>query len=75
MMVVLAEMGRRSEALARYERLVDDLLDAFGTDPDPQTAALFPRAVDRLAAPKSASTGPPARPAEDDASRLPATTR
>ncbi len=34
-------MGRRSEALARYERLVDDLLDAFGTDPDPQTAALF----------------------------------
>ena len=40
-MTVLAEMGRRSEALARYERLVDDLLVAFGTDPDPQTVAVF----------------------------------
>ena len=40
-MVVLAQMGRRSEALARYERLVDDLLDAYGTDPDTQTVALF----------------------------------
>jgi DNA-binding SARP family transcriptional activator len=41
LMVVLAELGRRSEALARYERLVDDLLDAFGTDPDAKTVALF----------------------------------
>jgi predicted ATPase/DNA-binding SARP family transcriptional activator len=41
LMVVLAEAGRRSEALARYERLVDELLDAFGTDPDPQTVAVF----------------------------------
>ncbi|MDN5766523.1 MAG: AAA family ATPase [Humibacillus sp.] len=41
LMVVLAGMGRRSEALARYERLVDDLLETFGTDPDAQTAALF----------------------------------
>ncbi|WP_244809735.1 BTAD domain-containing putative transcriptional regulator [Streptomyces sp. So13.3] len=40
-MGVLAGLGRRSEALARYERLVDDLLDAFGTDPDAQTVALF----------------------------------
>ncbi|HEX6055735.1 MAG TPA: BTAD domain-containing putative transcriptional regulator [Intrasporangium sp.] len=40
-MAVLARLGRRSEALARYERLVDDLLDAFGTDPDAQTVALF----------------------------------
>ena len=40
-MKVLAGMGRRSEALARYERLVEDLLDAFGTDPDTQTVALF----------------------------------
>ncbi len=40
-MAVLARLGRRSEALARYERLVDDLLDAFGTDPDIQTVALF----------------------------------
>ena len=40
-MVVLAGMGRRSEALARYERLVDELLDAFGTDPDTRTMGLF----------------------------------
>ncbi|BCW70960.1 BTAD domain-containing putative transcriptional regulator [Arthrobacter sp. NicSoilB8] len=40
-MVVLARMGRRSEALARYERLVDELLDAFGTDPDTRTTGLF----------------------------------
>jgi predicted ATPase/DNA-binding SARP family transcriptional activator len=40
-MAVLAGMGRRSEALARYERLVDELLDAFGTDPDTQTMGLF----------------------------------
>jgi predicted ATPase/DNA-binding SARP family transcriptional activator len=41
LMRVLAAMGRRSEALARYERLVEDLLDTFGTDPDPQTKSLF----------------------------------
>src|SRR3954470_21423573 len=40
-MAVLSLMGRRSEALARYERLVEDLLDAFGTDPGTQTVALF----------------------------------
>ncbi len=40
-MAVLAHLGRRSESLARYERLVDDLLEAFGTDPDAQTVALF----------------------------------
>lgn len=40
-METLARLGRRSEALARYERLVEDLLEAFGTDPDPQTLALF----------------------------------
>ena len=40
-MVVLAKMGRRSEALARYEHLVEGLLDAYGTDPDPQTVELF----------------------------------
>lgn len=40
-MTVLALTGRRSDALARYERLVDDLLEAFGTDPDSQTVALF----------------------------------
>ncbi|MEO5744332.1 MAG: BTAD domain-containing putative transcriptional regulator, partial [Terracoccus sp.] len=41
LMTVLAGMGRRSEALARYERLVDALLEEFGTDPDVETAALF----------------------------------
>ena len=40
-MTVLARVGRRSEALARYELLVDQLLEAFGTDPDAQSAALF----------------------------------
>jgi len=41
LMAVLAATGRRSEALARYERLRADLLDAFGTDPDTQTTDLF----------------------------------
>jgi predicted ATPase/DNA-binding SARP family transcriptional activator len=33
--------GRRSEALARYERLRDDLGKAYGTDPDPATRRLY----------------------------------
>ena len=53
-------MGRRSEALARYERLVDDLLDAFGTDPDAHTVALVPRAVDRVASERAPPTAAPA---------------
>ena len=40
-MAVLARLGRRSEALARYEQLVDDLLEAYGTDPDASTVTLF----------------------------------
>ena len=48
-MTVLAQLGRRSEALARYERLRDGLLDEFGTDPDAQTARPVPRAAHRLA--------------------------
>ncbi len=64
-MEVLARMGRRSEALACYERLVDDLLDAFGTDPDTRTAVLF----------RELLTGAPAaeRPrarAADDAAKI-----
>ena len=53
-MVILAQLGRRSEALARYERLVNDLLEEFGTDPDTQTVRLFrdlligPAAPERL---------------------------
>lgn len=41
LMTLLAATGRRSEALARYERLRADLLEAFGTDPDRQTTEVF----------------------------------
>ncbi|MEV6848213.1 BTAD domain-containing putative transcriptional regulator [Actinoplanes sp. NPDC051411] len=37
----LADAGRRSEALARYERLRDDLLAAYGSDPDPESKRLY----------------------------------
>ncbi|WP_433293708.1 BTAD domain-containing putative transcriptional regulator [Actinoplanes sp. CA-030573] len=37
----LAAAGRRSEALARYERLREDLLADYGTDPDPETRRLY----------------------------------
>ncbi len=63
LMAALAAMGRRSEALARYERLVDDLLETFGTDPDAQTAALFRELL------TGAPTGQRARP---DATTTPA---
>jgi predicted ATPase/DNA-binding SARP family transcriptional activator len=33
--------GRRSEALARYERLRGDLQETYGTDPDPETRRLY----------------------------------
>ncbi|HEU4947533.1 MAG TPA: BTAD domain-containing putative transcriptional regulator [Kribbella sp.] len=36
-----AAMGRRSEALARYERLRSDLRATYGTDPDPETQRLY----------------------------------
>ncbi|HEY0470091.1 MAG TPA: BTAD domain-containing putative transcriptional regulator, partial [Kribbella sp.] len=36
-----AAMGRRSEALARYEQLRDDLRATYGTDPDPETRRLY----------------------------------
>jgi predicted ATPase/DNA-binding SARP family transcriptional activator len=38
---VLAEQGRRSAALLRYERARDDLRSAYGTDPDPETRRLY----------------------------------
>jgi predicted ATPase/DNA-binding SARP family transcriptional activator len=41
LMRLLATSGRRSEALARYERLRSDLRAAFGTDPDPDTRRLY----------------------------------
>jgi predicted ATPase/DNA-binding SARP family transcriptional activator len=36
-----AAMGRRTEALARYEQLRDDLGAAYGTDPDPESRRLY----------------------------------
>ncbi len=36
-----AAAGRRSEALARYERLRGDLQATYGTDPDPETRRLY----------------------------------
>ncbi|NMO54615.1 hypothetical protein HH310_25950 [Actinoplanes sp. TBRC 11911] len=40
-MRLLAGEGRRSEALALYERLREDLDKTFGTDPDPDTRRLY----------------------------------
>ncbi|MEV8506319.1 BTAD domain-containing putative transcriptional regulator [Actinoplanes sp. NPDC051475] len=37
----LAAAARRPEALARYERLRDDLRAEYGSDPDPQTRQLY----------------------------------
>jgi len=62
-----AATGRRSEALARYERLRDDLKATYGTDPDPATRRLY----------RDLLTGgievEPARPAERPRHNLPAT--
>jgi len=41
LLLVLAEEGRRSAALLRYERARDDLRSAYGTDPDPETRRLY----------------------------------
>ena len=38
---VLAEQGRRSTALLRYERARDDLRSAYGTGTDPETRRLY----------------------------------
>ena len=40
-MRLLAEQGRRSEALALYERLRRELTEAYGTDPDPKSRRLY----------------------------------
>ncbi|MGA5304664.1 BTAD domain-containing putative transcriptional regulator [Nucisporomicrobium flavum] len=37
----LSAAGRRPEALARYERLRDDLSAGYGSDPDPETRRLY----------------------------------
>jgi predicted ATPase/DNA-binding SARP family transcriptional activator len=41
LMLRLVAGGRRSEALARYERLREGLREAYGTDPDPATRRLY----------------------------------
>jgi DNA-binding SARP family transcriptional activator len=41
LMLRLVAGGRRSEALARYERLREALREAYGTDPDPATRRLY----------------------------------
>jgi predicted ATPase len=62
-----AAAGRRSEALARYERLRDDLQATYGTDPDPETRRLY----------RDLLTGglkvEPARPAQRPRHNLPVT--
>jgi predicted ATPase/DNA-binding SARP family transcriptional activator len=40
-MRLLAEQGRRSEALALYERLRQDLTETYGSDPDPDSRRLY----------------------------------
>ena len=61
-----AAMGRRSEALARYERLRGDLRAAYGTDPDPETRRLYrdlltgSLEVEEPTRPAAGTTSPPA---------------
>jgi predicted ATPase/DNA-binding SARP family transcriptional activator len=38
---VLADSGRRSAALMRFERARNDIRSAFGSDPDPETRRLY----------------------------------
>src|SRR5206468_10882834 len=40
-MRLLAEQGRRSEALSLFERLCHDLSQTYGGDPDPETRRLY----------------------------------
>jgi predicted ATPase/DNA-binding SARP family transcriptional activator len=40
-MRLLAEQGRRSQSLALYERLRQDLTETYGSDPDPESRRLY----------------------------------
>src|SRR5215207_1278091 len=66
-MRLLAEQGRRSEALALYERLRRDLAEAYGTDPDPESRRLYrdllAGSVDTAAAPQPLSARSNLQPA------------
>ena len=53
----LAAAGRRSEALARFERLRDDLREGYGTDPDPETRRLYRELLTGSHDPRPASPG------------------
>ena len=56
-MRLLAEQGRRSEALALYERLRQELTKVYGSDPDPKSRRLY-----RELLAGSVDTAPPPRP-------------
>jgi len=66
-MRLLAEQGRRSEALALYERLRRDLAETYGTDPDPESRRLYrdllAGSVDTAAAPRPLSARSNLQPA------------
>lgn len=70
LMTTLAASGRVSEALARYERLRDELQQAYGTDPDPQTRDLFRELLARSV--DAAGQAPaPARPSPEPRHNIP----
>jgi predicted ATPase/DNA-binding SARP family transcriptional activator len=58
LMRAMAAQGRRSEALALYERLRRNLSDAYGGDPDPRSRRLY-RDLLAGAVDTAAPTGPP----------------
>ena len=66
-MRLLAAQGRRSEALARYERLRQELTEAYGTDPDPESRRLYREllagSVDTAPAPRPLGARSNIRPA------------
>lgn len=68
-MELLARLGRHSEALSRYEILVEGLLDEFGTDPDEQTARLFRNLL--VQSPPTDRSPAVRPPGADDNSRVP----
>jgi predicted ATPase/DNA-binding SARP family transcriptional activator len=59
---VLADQGRRSEALVRYESLRDDLRTAYGTDPDPETRRCYRELLLGGAPPDQPAPDTPATP-------------
>jgi predicted ATPase/DNA-binding SARP family transcriptional activator len=58
----LAAAGRRPQALARYERLRDDLRANYGSDPDPRTRRLYRDLLTDDRGDADGRTGRPPRP-------------